>query len=103
MPRVVHGPNERYSKDFPWRTSESSGKANFSEFLVYVVGASGGEVFCARDGRPVTSTLQITCEQLYWMEASSNSMGLIHDEVKQAFFTPDGELALSRDFVDLER
>jgi hypothetical protein len=28
---------------------------------------------------------------------------LVHDEETQEFFTPEGELALSRDFVHLER
>ncbi len=29
--------------------------------------------------------------------------GLVHDEDAQAFYTPSGELALSRDLVDLQR
>jgi hypothetical protein len=29
--------------------------------------------------------------------------GLVHDEESQEFFTPEAELALSRDFVRLER
>ena len=29
--------------------------------------------------------------------------GLVHDEESQEFFMPEGEIALSRDFVHLER
>jgi len=62
-----------------------------------------GDVFCARDGRPVTDTHQTLAEKFYWMEVGFGGEGLVHDEETQEFFTPEGELALSRDFVHLER
>ncbi len=63
-----------------------------------------GDVLCAHDGRPVTDTRQILAEQFYWMEVEwCASPGLVHDEEAQAFYAPDGGLALSRDRVDLPR
>ena len=85
------------------RSAEHANRCQGKDEEPLFVGLSGGEVFCARDGRPVTDILQITCEKFYWMEVASGGMGLIHDEANQAFFTPGGELALSRDFVHLER
>ena len=64
---------------------------------------SGGEVYSARDGRPITSPHQVSCEQLYWMEVASGGRGLIHDEASQTFFTPEGEACLTRDWVHLAR
>jgi hypothetical protein len=37
------------------------------------------------------------------MEVGFGREGLVHDEESQEFFTPEAELALSRDFVRLER
>jgi len=60
-------------------------------------------VFCARDGRPVTDTHQTLAEKFYWMEVGFGGEGLVHDAEAEAFYTTEGELALSRDFVHLER
>jgi hypothetical protein len=60
-----------------------------------------GDVLCARDGRPVTDTRQTLAEEFYWMEVGWGSPGLVHDDEAQAFYTRDGELAVSRDRVDL--
>jgi hypothetical protein len=62
-----------------------------------------GDVLCAHDGRPVTDPHQTLAEKFYWMEVGWGSPGLVHDEEAQEFFTPEGELALTRDFVHLER
>jgi len=59
-------------------------------------------VSCTYDGRPVTLSRQILAEEFYWMEVEWGGPGLIHDEEAQAFYTPGGELALSRDRVDLQ-
>jgi hypothetical protein len=61
------------------------------------------DVFCALDGRPVTTTLQITCEAFYLKELERGGPGLVYDPGAESFYTLDGELALSRDFVHLER
>jgi hypothetical protein len=58
-------------------------------------------VLCARDGRPVTDPRQTLAEHFYWMEVEWGHPGLVHDEEAQAFYTPDGDFALSRDRVDL--
>jgi hypothetical protein len=60
-------------------------------------------VFCARDGRPVTNTQQTLAEKFYLMELGWGGPGLVHDPEAEAFYTPEGEIALSRDFVHLER
>ena len=63
-----------------------------------------GDVFCTHDGRPVTDSRQTLAEPFYRMEVEwGASPGLTHDEEAQAFYAPDGELALSRDRVDLSR
>lgn len=64
--------------------------------------AENGDVFCARDGRPVTDTRQTLAEQFYWQQVGWGNPGnLVHDEEAQTFRTPEGELALSRDRVNL--
>jgi hypothetical protein len=35
------------------------------------------------------------------MEVKWGGLGLVHEEAAQAFYTPSGELTLSRDRVDL--
>jgi hypothetical protein len=60
-----------------------------------------GDVFCAHDGRPVTDSRQIPAELFYWMEVEWGGLDLVHDEEAEAFYTPDGELAVSRDRFDL--
>ncbi len=60
-----------------------------------------GDVFCACDGKPVTTWHQTGAEQFYWMEVGWGGPGLIHDEETEAFYTPDGDLAVSRDRFDL--
>jgi hypothetical protein len=37
------------------------------------------------------------------MEVGWGGPGLIHDEKAQAFYIPGGQLALSREYVNLER
>ncbi len=58
-----------------------------------------------RDGRPVESTHQILAEEFYQMQLEDGKGGstLVHDEEAEAFYTPEGELALSRTFCHLER
>ena len=59
-----------------------------------------------RDGQPVTDYRQTLAEEFYqwelgWYEVDSSS--LIFDADSEAFYTPEGELALSRTYVDLSR
>ena len=63
--------------------------------------AENGDVFCARDGRPVTDPCQILAKEFYWMEVGWGDSGLVHDEEAQAFYSKSGHLAVSRDRVDL--
>jgi hypothetical protein len=63
---------------------------------------AGGEVFC-HDGRPVTHVGQIAAEQFYQKELSLGGPGLIHDPAKEVFYSTEGEFALSRNHVNLER
>jgi len=60
--------------------------------------AGDGSVSCSRDGRPVTTFHQTLAEVWYWQQAEWGNPGrLVHDEEAQVFYTPGGELALSRD------
>jgi hypothetical protein len=68
---------------------------------LFEIGDNG--VTCAHDGRPVTDPRQVLAESFYWMEVEWGGPGLAHDEEAQAFYAPDGGLALSRDRVDLSR
>ncbi len=60
-----------------------------------------GNVSSSRDGRPVTEYIQTLCEVWFFRELEWGAPGLIHDEGAQAFYTPTGELAISRDRMDL--
>jgi hypothetical protein len=63
-------------------------------------------VFCARDGKQVTSP-KVHAELYYWefREGGYNPRGLIHDEEAQAYYMPEPphELAFSRDSWHLAR
>jgi hypothetical protein len=64
--------------------------------------AEDGSVSCSRDGRLVTTFRQTLAEVWYWRQAEGGNPGkLVHDEEEQAFYTPEGDLALSRDRADL--
>jgi hypothetical protein len=49
----------------------------------------------------VTSYHQTLAEPWYWEQVAWGETGLIHDEEREAFYSPEGELALSRDRVNL--
>ncbi|MDP9481549.1 MAG: hypothetical protein M3R38_38785 [Actinomycetota bacterium] len=60
-----------------------------------------GNVSSSRDGKPVTEYTQTMCEVWYFQALGWGAPGLVHDEEGQAFYTPGGDLALSRDHMDL--
>lgn len=60
-----------------------------------------GEVFSAHDGRPVTGGRQALCERFYWQHLLWGIRG--YDEEAEAFYTPEGEFALSQTDFDLPR
>ena len=66
----------------------------------FVIEATG-DVVCSHDGRAVTSDRQISAEEWYWREVESGYGHLRHDAEAQAFYTRSGDLALSRDFMDI--
>jgi hypothetical protein len=53
------------------------------------------------DGRLVDDFHQSGAEHFYWMEVAWGGTSLIHDEEAEAFYTPEGELAVSRERFDL--
>jgi hypothetical protein len=55
----------------------------------------------ALDGRLVDNWHQTGAELFYWQQVEWGTRSLIHDEEAEAFCTPDGELAVSRDRFDL--
>ena len=60
-----------------------------------------GTVSSTRDGKPITHYPQTLAEVWYWEEVDQGELGLIHDEEAEEFYTPSGELAISRERVDL--
>ncbi len=50
----------------------------------------------------MTDSRQIIAESLYWLQVEWGGTSLVHDEEAQAFYTRDGDLAVSRDLVDLQ-
>ncbi len=60
-----------------------------------------GEVFSAYDGRPVTNGHQAFCERFYWQNLAWGVPG--HDEDAEAFYTPEGEFAVSRTELHFQR
>ena len=68
---------------------------------LFEIAENGSDVFCAYDGKPVTDWHQSGAEQFYWMEVEWGSPGLVHDAEAEAFYTPEGELVVSRERFDL--
>jgi hypothetical protein len=64
--------------------------------------APNGDVVCSRDGRPVITFRQTLAEPWYWEEVEHSYGHLAHDEEAETFRTHAGDLALSRDVVDLQ-
>ena len=60
-----------------------------------------GYVVCSHDGRPVRTSHQVSAEEWYWREVESGYGHLRHDAEAEAFYTRSGDLALSRDFMDI--
>ena len=64
--------------------------------------SDNGEVVCSRDGRPVTDFHQTLAEVWYWQTLEWGAPGLVHDEEAETFYSRTGELAISRDRVNLQ-
>jgi hypothetical protein len=60
-----------------------------------------GYVVCSQDGARVVTPHQTSAEEWYWKEVESGYGHLDHDPEAQAFYTRSGDLALSRDFMDI--
>ncbi len=80
--------------------AEHANRCLWSGTPAFVVDGEG-HVFSIRDGKPITEYTQTLAEEWYWQEVEWGGEGLVHDEEAEAFYTPSGELALSRDRVDL--
>jgi hypothetical protein len=93
---------EKRRQEIRRRAEHANHRQSRDEEPAFIIMPSN-DVFCARDGRPVTDPRQILSERFYWREVSSGGRDLIHDEENQQFYTLEGDLALSRDFVHLER
>jgi hypothetical protein len=68
----------------------------------FFVITEAGEIF-TRDGRPVTEYHHTLAEEFYWQTVEWGGLGFIHDEEAEAFYTEDGELAVSRTRANLQR
>ena len=83
------------------RQAEHTNRCHEGDPLPFVIDEAG-DVFASRDGKPITDTRQTLAEPWYWREVEEwGAPGLVHDEEAEAFYAPTGELALSRDRVDL--
>ncbi len=81
--------------------AEHANHCHRGEVLPFVVDEEGF-VFSSRDGKPITDPRQTLAEEWYWEEVEVwGGEGLVHDEDAQAFYARTGELAISRDMVDL--
>lgn len=78
--------------------------ANFcyrGEVLPFVIDEAG-DVFASRDGKPISDPRQTLAEEWYWEEVEGGGEGLVHDEDAETFYSRSGELAISRDMVNLQ-
>jgi hypothetical protein len=66
----------------------------------FVIEATG-DVVCSHDGRAVVTSRQVSAEDWYRRELASGYGHLRHDPEEEAFYTRAGDLALSRDVVDI--
>jgi hypothetical protein len=60
-----------------------------------------GYVVCSHDGRPVSTSHQVSAEDWYMRELEAGYGHLRHDAAEEAFYTRSGDLALSRDFMNI--
>ncbi len=60
-----------------------------------------GEIY-TRDCRPVTEYHQTLAEEFYWQRVEWGGLGFVHDEEAEAFYTQEGELAVSRTRANLQ-
>jgi hypothetical protein len=60
-----------------------------------------GEMY-TRDGRPVTEYHQTLAEEFYWLTVEWGGLGFVHDAEAEAFYTAEGELAVSRTRANLQ-
>ncbi len=87
--------------------AEHANHCHRGEVLPFVVDEEGF-AFSSRDGKPITEPRQTLAEEWYWQElewhreaAGEGIEVFFHDEEAQAFYTPAGDLAISRDRMDL--
>ncbi|MDP9481575.1 MAG: hypothetical protein M3R38_38920 [Actinomycetota bacterium] len=82
--------------------AEHANHCHRGEVLPFVIDEEG-RVFSSRDGKPITDPRQTLAEEWYWEEVEVwGGEGLVHDEEAQAFYARTGELAISRDMVNLQ-
>ncbi|MDP9479418.1 MAG: hypothetical protein M3R38_27730 [Actinomycetota bacterium] len=81
--------------------AEHANRCHRGEVPPFVIDEDG-DVFSSRDGKPIIETCQTLAEEWYWEEVEVwGGEGLVHDEEAKAFYARTGELAISRDVVDL--
>lgn len=83
------------------RQAEHANFCHRGEVLPFVID-EGGDVFASRDGKPITDGRQTLAEPWYWEEVEGGGEGLVHDEEAETFYSRTGELAISRDMVNLQ-
>jgi hypothetical protein len=66
----------------------------------FVIEATG-DVVCSQDGRPVVTSHQTSAEEWYMRELEASYGHLIHDAEAETFRTHEGNLAISRDVMNI--
>jgi hypothetical protein len=82
--------------------AESSNRSREREGLEPIFEITEDGTVYTFDGRLVDDFHQSGAEHFYWQAAAWGDPGQVHDEEAVAFYTPDGELAVSRERFDLQ-
>jgi hypothetical protein len=108
MEAELHRPeDERERKREEWRAhirhaAECANRDRGRENLEPIFEITDDGTVYTFDGRLVDDRHQSLAETFYWMEVGWGSPGLVHDEEEEAFYTLEGELAVSRTRCDLQ-
>ncbi len=99
---AIHA-NESYLRDLREFREDGYRIEEDEDTPLFMIEEKTGETYCM-DGKPVTSTHQVGCELFYRFEQALGGMEgrLVHDEQREAYCTKDGELAVSREELNVQ-
>ena len=102
---IRHEPADERDREM-WRahirnSAESSNRSREREGLEPIFEIAEDGTVYTFDGRLVDDFHQCGAEAFYWQEVEWGGTALVHDEEAEAFYTPEGELTVSRERFDL--